>query len=269
MRRVAAMRVSSAVAAGLAALVLAGLAWATPVAAAAHGPTASADATDVVVGALVRVNGSNWGAPGSGVVQVVVCGNDAINNSADCDLADTAEGAIRAGGTFFTAITIQAPPKPCPCLLRVYSTASYQDVKIPIRIVGVATATPVAAPGSQRRLSLSRVGITGSGPVLSWLGAAPRRSVHFDVTNAGDVTLTNPPIDVTWGSGPNPAGFVTPPQVGILAPGQTKTVTVAIPMHAISLGSYTVVVKASPVGGVGRRRTPPPRSSPGAGSCSP
>jgi hypothetical protein len=235
----------------LAGLVLAGVIWAAPGAAADPGPTARAETTDVALGQLVRVQGSNWGPPGSGVVQVVVCGNDAVNNSADCDLADTAEGAIRAGGTFFTGITIHAPPRPCPCLLRVYSTASYVDVKIPIRIAGVPSATPVAAPGSQRRLSLSHVGISGSGPMLSWFGAAPIRRVHFDVTNAGDVSLTNPPIDVTWGSGSNPAGFIAPPQVGVLAPGQTRRVSVAIPMHAVSLGTYTVVVKASPVGGQG------------------
>ena len=104
------------------------------------GPTLVADRYDMSEGMFVRVSGTGWSAAGTGLVSVQVCGNGAVDASADCNLAGTAAGGVREGGTFYTGITVHRPPKPCPCVLRAYAAGSAQQVTVPIAIEGMPTA---------------------------------------------------------------------------------------------------------------------------------
>lgn len=232
------------------ALLLAGAAVLSPAlagpAAAATG-TASADAGAASVGQLVHLRGAGWGQPGSTVVTVMVCGNAALSQ-VDCDLSNTAEGAIRQGGSFFAAIDISAPPAPCPCVLRIATPGSTDPLLLPITIPGLPVAPLQPFVGPQRKVAIGDVSVRGNGPWTSWFGASAKRTLVFSVANTGDVALHDPVVDVTIGRGANPDGFVTPPKLGDLAPGQTKQVEVPIRLSAPSMGSYTASVRIDPVG---------------------
>jgi hypothetical protein len=222
-----------------------------PFALAATAPTAVAETDAVSVGQRVRVHGDGWGPDASQVVSVVLCGNAALDGAADCDLSDTAEGGIRDGGTFYTLFTVPAPTLPCPCLLRVFSPASAVDVRIPVSVLGAATRPPQPRVFARRAVRIDSVHLEGDGPWASWFGAAPRRQLVYRVTNTGEVTLHDPPVDIVWGKGPNPSGFVGVPAVGDLPVNATRTFTVPIRFPALSFGSYRAVVKVDPFGEVG------------------
>jgi hypothetical protein len=69
------------------------------------------------------------------------------------------------------------------------------------------------------------------------------------VTNTGDTVLHHPAVTLAWGRGSSPDGFIAPPDLGDLAPGQTTVSRVPIPMHALSFGTYRVTIDADPAGG--------------------
>lgn len=213
-------------------------------------PTAAVSAGTARIGQLVRVSGAGWGAPGD-VVNAVLCGNAALDGDADCDLSNTAQGAIRTDGRFDAAITLSAPPDPCPCVVRFNRHLGDVVVTVPITIYGFATAPPVAHPVPSRAVRVSGIDVAGGGPWTSWFGAPARRTVTFTVTNTGAVTLDDPPVDIAWGRGADPTGFIAPPSVGALAPGEAKTISVRIPFGSLAVGTYTVTVKVDAIGAIG------------------
>src|SRR3954463_16314710 len=213
-------------------------------------PTATSDHPSATVGTLVRVQGGGWGEAGRGVVNVQVCGNGGVSRSVDCDLAATGSGAIRDDGHFFTAVTVRRPPKPCPCVLRVTSSLTPYEVRIPIEIPGMPIAPISAVSPTNRALKVSKVSITSDDSIASWFGAAPTRTLRFTLTNTGNVTLDEPAIDLAFGRGERPVGFVASPEVAPLAPGERRNLRVPVPLATGSIGTYRVTVVADPVGGV-------------------
>jgi len=245
--------VRRALAAGLLAALTGGAAAASG-ASGASGPTAKAEASKAAVGDLVRVTGTGWGPAGSGVVAVKVCGNGAMDPAADCDPSNTAEGAIRDGGSFFLAIRISQPPKPCPCTLLATSDVSLAQVRMAIEIAGVPTAPLQNPVGLRRAVTMTKVKVSGDGPRTSWLVGGGDRTLTVYVKNTGDVTLHDPPIDIAWGRGKNPDGFVRSPSLGDLPPASTRVVKVPVHIPAWSFGLMTVKVEVDPFGTVAVRR---------------
>ncbi|MEY2423528.1 MAG: hypothetical protein QOI95_3595 [Acidimicrobiaceae bacterium] len=211
-------------------------------------PTAVAEQTSVAEGTFVRVSGTGWTAARTGLVFVQVCGNAGINQSADCDLAGAASGGVRDGGIFYTGITVHVPPKPCPCVLRVYTVEGVDPVLIPIEIDGVPTQAPSSAVGVLRRVSVSGVHVESADAWPTWFGAAPHRRLAFSVTNTGDTLLRSPAVTLAFGRGSSPDGFVASPNLGDIAPGQTVVNRVDLPMDVLSVGTYRVTVKVDPIG---------------------
>ena len=222
-----------------------------PASSPAAGPSAGAEATAVAVGQSIRVQGSGWGSDTSQVVSVVLCGNGALDGAADCDPGVTAEGGLRADGSFSTVFTVPVPPMPCPCVLRVFSPASPVDVKIPVTVTGAPSAPPRQRVFTRRAVRVDDVHLEGRGPWPAWFGAPARRTLVYRVTNTGDVVLHDPPADVVWGRGAHPDGFVPVPAIGDLAVGTARTFRVPIRFSALSFGTYRAVVRVDPFGSVG------------------
>lgn len=210
-------------------------------------PTITAESTSVAPGEVIRVQGSNWGREG-GLVSLQVCGNAGVNRSIDCDQAGTTAIGVRAGGGFYAALTVNPPPTACPCVIRVFNTDDTLESSTPINIEGMPVE-PLRAPvGITRKVAVADVGITGTGPVSSWFGGEPERTLQFSVTNEGDVVLHHPSVVLAFGRDANGDGFIQPPDLGDLAPGQTVVARAAVPLPAMSAGSYTVTITVNPVG---------------------
>jgi hypothetical protein len=90
-------------------------------------------------------------APG---VTITVCGNEARRGSADCNMtASEGRGLDRDGNPTVASLPVNAPPAPCPCVIRVSTASNDQIAVVPIRIVGHPTA-PVESADVPERVPL-------------------------------------------------------------------------------------------------------------------
>ena len=76
-------------------------------------PTAHVDTDDVAIGQQVLVQGGGW--PAGSLVHLKLCGNEAADLSADCDLTSEGEAGVGTDGSFSMTMPITRPPTPCPC----------------------------------------------------------------------------------------------------------------------------------------------------------
>ena len=242
-------------------LLAAGIALATPGSAqAATPPTPQvvADVNVVNLGGTVHLSGVGWDLGAGDVVRVVVCGNNELDGSLDCDNANTVDIAIQSDGVFGGPFTIfEAPPSPCPCLIKVSTPRMAGGVHVPVTIVGVATAPPHARFKSAPPIRVDNVHIRGWGPWPAWFGGSPRRTLVYRVTNTRSYALHNTPVDIELGSGGDPTDFVQAPDLGTLEAGQSRTYTARLSLPPLAMGRYRAVVRVDPTGqaGTGRAAT--------------
>jgi len=232
--------------AALVAVIAIGL---VPSAASAQGaPTATVDSDHVALGQRVLVRGADW-TPRS-LVHLKLCGNAAANLSADCDLASGADAGVGDDGSFSMTLNVSRPPSACPCVVWITDASSLGDVRVPLSIVGLpesgTTATPL--PDLGHLLQVTSAKVTGSGSWTSWFGTGSTRTLTFTVRNIGQFTLHDPPVSIVYGKGADPTGFVQPPHIGDIAPGETKTVSAPINVSAFSWGRYTIKVDITALG---------------------
>jgi hypothetical protein len=237
---------------GLSAAVLALAASTAARADQSSAPWATADASSAPLGATVHVQGGGWGPAQGDTVDVVLCGNAALDGSSDCAVDNVAEGAVGADGQFVAGLRLLAPPYPCPCVLRVSTPNIEAVIAIPISVVGFATAAPTKQVHISRAVVVDQVQLEGQGPWLAWFGGGPTRTLVYRVTNSGDVVLHSPAVSLTWGKGTSPSGLLAAPDVGDLAPGQSKTFRVRLALPGFSIGTYHAVVQVDPLGTIGR-----------------
>jgi len=211
------------------------------------GPMVRAPASSSI-GTRIIVSGAGW-APGQ-LVNMTLCGNGALDGAIDCGVTDVGEAGVTAAGTFFTTYLLAAaPPYPCPCILRTTTSTLDQVVNTPIAIAGLPTARPrPRVVIVSRSVAISDIQVDGHGPWPSWFGAAPHRTLRFEVTNTGQVSLPQVVITVRWGRGASPSGFVPVSALTDLPIGSSQTVRVSIPFSSLSLGTYTVAFRADPLG---------------------
>jgi len=190
------------------------------------------------VGDRVFVNGTGWSPVGS-TVQIVICGQDAQDLSADCNQSNQYTAAIRAGGVFYGGLNVQLPPTPCPCVFLVTTPGSFSGVKTPVTIVGapVAPIVPKGPPPPPVVLSASLDAPTS---VSSAFGGPKDTTLLLRVKNTSGVTLPSPSLSVTVGHGADPTGYVTSRPMAPLAAGAVRLLKIPVTIPAFTYGDYTV-----------------------------
>jgi len=144
-------------------------------------------------------------------------------------------------GNFSMTLTVQKPPTPCPCVVWVTDSASTDEARVPISVAGVPAApvrqrTPVLDLSQSVKVSSK---ITG-GSWTTLFGAGSTRTLELTVKNTGTMAIPDPRVNVTFGKGGSPTGFVAPPSIGIIPAGATKTYSVPVSVDTFSLGKYTL-----------------------------
>src|SRR5689334_12697526 len=102
---------------------------------AAGAPEAHLGSSNVALGDRVLVQGSGW--PAGSLVLLQLCGNGAIDTSADCALTTGINAGVGADGTFSMLLNVERPPTACPCVVWVTDSTSTADAKVPIQVVGL------------------------------------------------------------------------------------------------------------------------------------
>ena len=190
-------------------------------AAQAPGPSATVDRDPVATGEVALVTGSGW--PAGTLVRVELCGNEALDATADCAIGGSRDVGVQADGNFYATLPILEPPSPCPCVIRVSGITAGDAVRVPVTVLGVPVAPPeqrIDVPSVSRALEVTEADVTGGGPWTSWVGGPSDRTLHLTVRNIGDVAILDPRLVVTVGRGGDPAGIVETPDLGRLEPGR-------------------------------------------------
>lgn len=196
-------------------------------------------------GSQVRVIGSGW--PSNGIVQTATCGQLAIEGSASCDMRSALATPVRADGTIDLLVTVGTPPVQCPCVLHVTSVGLVTDplvVDVPFVVTGIAVGETPVRGVAEAQLEVIGTRLRGGGGVGPWFGASTTRTLDYTVRNVGGRALPDTAIEVELvGSG---AGRVTNvPTTGPVAPGETRTYNIDVPVPFAAFGGYTVQVAAS------------------------
>lgn len=200
-----------------------------------------------VNGQPIVVRGS--GFPASSQVHVALCAFSVNAVPADCDKHAALTADISATGELAVGLTATQPSDPCPCVLRITDEIGSVSVTLPISLDGVAGPDP-AAIAQQRTLLRSEVTVTdlalvGHDSWTTWFGAVPQRSLRATITNTGSEVVTDPPLLVTARRGSEVHAVTDVPPIGLLQPGQSRTIEVPVDLGGFGLGrlgggDYTV-----------------------------
>src|SRR5579862_5001181 len=170
-------------------------------------PHLSISPTTVQPGQSISVAGS--GFPDLIAVVAQVCGDNALQESADCAVSSSQETSTTSTGEFSLSMVADLPPVACPCVVLITSEHLNSTPSTPITLVGAPTAplTQSAAPSVQKPLSIVSVGLSGWGPWTSLFGASPRRMLVMRIHNPNNAPYENPPLVLRVGR-PGTAGSV-------------------------------------------------------------
>ncbi|WP_289009942.1 hypothetical protein [uncultured Thermomonospora sp.] len=215
---------------------------ALPAAPAHAEPAIRLDRTTVKVGQTLTVRLVGWPA---GNVLVELCGNEGLRGTVDCAVASSASTYVQEGRTATVMLSVGKPPIGCPCVVSVRPVSGGTARTVPIKVSGVPTLSEAerrtaTAAGSSRKLTATKVTVTGGGPGEAWFGGTAHRTLRVTLRNEGTATLTDPPLSLTVGRGPEPTEPITAPALGTLAPGQERTYAIPFSVGAPAFGRYTV-----------------------------
>ena len=217
---------------------------------AATEPLVSLGQSSVELGGQVFVTGAGWGLDGN-LVQVQVCGNNAINRSQDCALGSSVSAALRNNGEFSVRLTVAQPPAPCPCVVRVTSQATSAGVNEPIEIIGAPIADlDISNLVPSRAVAVTEMHFEPQHSLSSMFGGSLKGTLVLTLESTADVVVRDPALAVAYGREADPTGFVAVPEVGDLAPGDVRTIEVPMSFDALSFGSNRVVASVDPLGPV-------------------
>jgi hypothetical protein len=224
-----------------AAIVAAVLAFAAPASVAQDSepePTLEANLDGASFGEQVIVSGAFW--PENSIVQVEICGNLGLNGTSDCDQTTAFQSGVSIRGTFGAVMLVGNPPVPCPCVYRATSITSGLVKTLEFELRGAAVGEPSVVPLPDRRLDIIDAHMEGSGPWTALFGARPDRTLVFTVVNTGFVAVDDPSIVLGVGKDANPTGFVAPPRIDRLEPGESITLRVDVDLPVFAIGTYAV-----------------------------
>ncbi|MFX0595045.1 hypothetical protein [Melissospora conviva] len=233
-----------------AALAAAGLALLTALAGAA--PAVAAEPALTVAEESVRAGDKlsfalrGWPA---GTVHAELCGNEAARGSTDCATSAAVQFYVPATGKASGRLTVVAPPVACPCVLRVTTLGAAPTTRtapVALKGVKVEAAVETVAPARLRVADLAVVSTGGRAALLGW---SDEMVVRVALRNEGTVAVTDATMHLLTGR-PGRAGEVVPaPQLGVIAPGQTREYLIRVPVGAPVFGAYELSGEVRTAGG--------------------
>lgn len=208
---------------------------ATPV---ASGPTVAIERYEVSVGDKIGATIDGFHAR---IVTLVTCGNSAIRGSADCAMGASASRELSPDGPLATAFTVEAPPVPCPCVIRVFSPGNDEVAVVPFTLLGHPSGPPIESPRQNLRLAANIVANPATAGAWTSFKAMVGGPATYDVTitvrNMSTITVSEITARAWVGRGIDDAiREIELPSVGALAAGETWAQTARVELPAATWG---------------------------------
>lgn len=191
-------------------------------------------------GETVFVQGTGW--PAKTQVQAVVCGDLAIGGSATCAQRSAVLGYVNEEGLVELDLVVSAPPRPCPCVIRLSSyNGPVVAVDIPFVVSGHPVGTPPAPTLPSGLVTVTEVQLEGGTSIASWFGAAPEKQLVITVRNDGDAVALDPEVGVGVGKADDLEAQPVRIDGLSLDPGETETVRIDVTLPFAAFGEYRVI----------------------------
>lgn len=206
-------------------------------------PKISIDPASVVVGDKVTVQFDGWP---QGAVAVGVCGNQALRGTEDCAVLGDEALTINSSKPRLVQLAVQAPPVPCPCVIRASTPDSNVVATAALQIRGFAVGPSIAPPGPAQSAQLgvdAKVKGAGGGLLTSAaaaFGGPVKRELVLTLRNRGLTPLTGLRTVAEVGRDAHSGAPIATRTVRTLAPNAAVTVKIPIHIDAPTYGSYTV-----------------------------
>ncbi|MEV6693637.1 hypothetical protein AB0M35_19420 [Micromonospora sp. NPDC051196] len=198
------------------------------------GPRVSVDRAEAKPGEQVLVRLTGW--PG-GTVLIELCGAD---TPARCAVDSSAQIHLPASGGGGAPLAVAVPPGGCPCQVRVTTLDTRLSATAPLAVTGaLPPAGDTARQAATRPPTVIAAHLERADSWTAYFGAPARRTLVLRLRNEQSA-----PATVAWsfsvGRGPDPTGFVTPPEPDEFAVGEEREIRVPVTLPALAVGDYQI-----------------------------
>ncbi|MCF2534022.1 hypothetical protein [Yinghuangia soli] len=186
---------------------------------------------------FLKVQGTGW-IPGS-LVQVAVCGQNALGGSNTCAQTASTSITVAADGSMSARIKVTAPPKPCPCVVRAVTvTGGVLERNTPIEIEGAAMAPLPANVLTPGRLVFIDSWMAGKDTVFTWFGSPVTRRFEISVANMGQSPIVKPTFKIGTYEGVYAARWREVAWNGTIAPGAKAVISLDLELKPRQHGRF-------------------------------
>ncbi len=214
------------------------------------GPTLTVNPASAAIGQSVDVIFSDWNAR---LATLSICGNEARRGASDCNQVGSQGVTIRGLGVDVPIATmaVNAPPVPCPCVVKAVGTDTHESAIVPLDIPGFPTAPLTDPPGGkliEAEVIPQEASAGVGGALRSAMGGETAYDVVVSVRNTTTEQLDNVRVFGSVGHTASEQLETFQLTPGPIDGGRTWTTTVRVVLPAPAWGSYVWTVDASGAG---------------------
>lgn len=215
--------------------------------AAADEPTVTLSAVQAGKGGSVTVKGAGWRP--RALLMMLICGQSApgrgvVGGTNSCANAEGRAVTTGEDGTFRKKLPVAEPPEPCPCVVHVATvTGEKARADTAFKVAGHPVKPLPEQRGGGRLSVLTDTRLEGSGSLLTWFGAPPRRTLVFTVGNVGPAPVKDPVFQVGTSHGVFAPQWEGQQWRGTVAPGKKARIELPVELSAGAHGDYLVSLK--------------------------
>jgi hypothetical protein len=176
---------------------------------------------------------------------VQLCGTADSEALERCDVESTVNTLASRSGAITVPFHVNPPESGCPCFVEVVTTEQPATVVVQAGLsvdgadkatIGRLDPTPSSAPVEPVKVVNTEI---AAGSWASWFGVGSTRTLSFTMENTADTPVEVGAVELRGHLARATAEPLPSPVVGVLAPGERRTLRVSLHVDPLTWGEYT------------------------------